>query len=91
MAKNWIAGAIKKPGSLRKSLGVKEGETIPTKKLAAAASKGGKLGTRTPGADLTQTTSVRPLLYCVYWLVIFGLVWLKLTAIEANTRRQRLR
>lgn len=50
--KNWIAGAIKHPGSLRKSLGVKEGETIPPKKLAAAAQKGGKLGKR---ARLAQT------------------------------------
>lgn len=37
MAKeNWIAGAIKKPGSLRKSLGVKKGEKIPEKKLEKA-------------------------------------------------------
>jgi hypothetical protein len=50
--KNWISGAIKHPGSLRKSLGVKEGETIPAKKLAAAAQKGGKLGKR---ARLAQT------------------------------------
>jgi hypothetical protein len=50
--KNWIAGAIKHPGSLRKSLGVKEGETIPAKKLSAAAQKGGKLGKR---ARLAQT------------------------------------
>jgi hypothetical protein len=50
--KNWIAGAIKHPGSLRKSLGVKEGETIPAKKLATAAQKGGKLGKR---ARLAQT------------------------------------
>jgi hypothetical protein len=50
--KNWIAGAIQKPGSLRKSLGVKEGETIPAKKLAAAANKGGTLGRR---ARLAQT------------------------------------
>jgi hypothetical protein len=49
---NWIKGAIKKPGSLRKSLGVKAGETIPAKKLAAAAQKGGKLGKR---ARLAQT------------------------------------
>jgi hypothetical protein len=35
--KNWIAGAIQHKGSLRKSLGVKEGENIPAKKLAAAA------------------------------------------------------
>lgn len=37
MAKNWIAGAIKKPGALRKSLGVKKGQKIPAKKLASAA------------------------------------------------------
>jgi hypothetical protein len=34
--KNWIAGAIKKPGALRKTLGVKKGERIPEKKLKAA-------------------------------------------------------
>lgn len=50
--KRWIQSAIKKPGSLRKSLGVKEGETIPAKKLSAAASKSGKLGKR---ARLAQT------------------------------------
>jgi hypothetical protein len=50
--KNWIQGAIKKPGSLRKSLGVKEGENIPAKKLAAAANKGGTIGRR---ARLAQT------------------------------------
>jgi hypothetical protein len=50
--KNWIAGAIKKPGSLRKELGVKEGKTIPAKKLAAAAKKPGKLGQR---ARLAET------------------------------------
>ena len=44
--KNWIQKAIKKPGSLRKSLGVKKGEKIPAKKLSAAAKKGGKLGQR---------------------------------------------
>jgi hypothetical protein len=33
---NWIAGAIKHPGALRKSLGVKQGEKIPAKKLAKA-------------------------------------------------------
>jgi hypothetical protein len=36
MAKNWIAGAIKKPGALKKSLGVKKGEKIPEKKLEKA-------------------------------------------------------
>ena len=43
---NWIQKAIKKPGSLRKSLGVKKGQKIPAKKLNAAAKKGGKLGQR---------------------------------------------
>jgi hypothetical protein len=46
MASKWIQKAIKKPGSLRKSLGVKKGEKIPAKKLNAAAKKGGKLGQR---------------------------------------------
>lgn len=36
MAKKWIAGAIKHPGALRKSLGVKKGEKIPEKKLEKA-------------------------------------------------------
>ena len=46
MAKDWIQGAIKKPGALRKELGVKKGEKIPAKKLNEAAKKGGKLGQR---------------------------------------------
>lgn len=50
--KNWIAGAIKKPGSLRASLGVKEGKTIPAGKLAKAAKAPGKMGQR---ARLAQT------------------------------------
>ena len=41
-----IQKAIKKPGSLRKSLGVKKGEIIPKSKLNKAAKKGGKLGQR---------------------------------------------
>lgn len=49
--KNFIAGAIKKPGALRKSLGVKKGQKIPAKKLAAAAKKGGKLGERARFAE----------------------------------------
>ena len=52
--KNWIKDAIKKPGALRKELGVKEGKTIPAKKLAAAAKKSGKLGQR---ARLAKTLS----------------------------------
>lgn len=46
MAKNWIAGAIKKPGALRKSMGVKAGQSIPKGKLAKAAKEPGKLGQR---------------------------------------------
>lgn len=52
--KNWIAGAIKKPGALHKSLGVKQGKKIPKAKLRAAAKKGGKLGKR---ARLAMTLS----------------------------------
>lgn len=44
--KKWIQKAIKKPGSLRKTLGVKEGEKIPQSKLDAAAKKKGKTGQR---------------------------------------------
>lgn len=44
--KKFIQSAIKKPGALRKELGIKEGKTIPAKKLAAAAKKPGKLGQR---------------------------------------------
>ncbi len=54
MAEKWIQKAIKKPGALKKSLGVKEGEKIPAKKLAAAAKKPGKMGQR---ARLAQTLS----------------------------------
>ena len=50
--KNWIAGAIEKPGALRKSLGVKEGQNIPAGKLAKAAKSSGTMGKR---ARLAQT------------------------------------
>jgi hypothetical protein len=46
MSKNWISGAIKKPGALRESLGVKKGQKIPGAKLDAAAKKPGKMGQR---------------------------------------------
>lgn len=52
MAKNFIQKAIKKPGALRSALGVKEGKTIPAKKLAKAAKAPGKMGQR---ARLAQT------------------------------------
>lgn len=52
-AEKWIAGAIKHPGALHKSLHVKEGEKIPAKKLAKAAhSDNPKLAKR---ARLAQT------------------------------------
>ncbi len=51
---NFIQEAIKKPGALRASMGVKKGEKIPVKKLAEAAKKPGKMGQR---ARLAQTLS----------------------------------
>jgi len=52
VGEKWIQKAVKKPGALRKALGVKEGKEIPAKKLASAAKKPGKLGQR---ARLAQT------------------------------------
>ena len=51
-SKNWIASAIKKPGALRASMGVKKGKKIPAGKLAKAAKAPGKMGQR---ARLAQT------------------------------------
>ena len=42
----WIQDAIKKPGALKRELGVKTGDKIPAKKLTAAAKAPGKLGQR---------------------------------------------
>jgi|TARA_Y100000593_G_scaffold51637_1_gene96981 hypothetical protein len=42
----WIQKAIKKPGALRQSLGVKKGKDIPMSKLNVAAKKKGKMGQR---------------------------------------------
>jgi hypothetical protein len=44
--KKWIKDAIKKPGALRKTMGVKKGEKIPAKDLRKAAKKSGKTGQR---------------------------------------------
>lgn len=52
MAKNWIAGAIKKPGALHADLGVPQGKKIPAGKLKTAAKKSGKIGQR---ARLAET------------------------------------
>jgi len=57
VAKKWIQQAIKKPGALRKRLGIKEGQKIPASTLAAAAKKPGKLGQR---ARLAQTLRKLP-------------------------------
>lgn len=55
MAKDWIKGAIKKPGALRKALKVKKGEDIPAAKLKKAAkSKNPKMRKR---AQLAETLS----------------------------------
>lgn len=48
----WIQSAVKKPGALRKTLGVKAGQKIPAGKLAKAAKAPGKTGQR---ARLAQT------------------------------------
>ena len=44
--KNWIAGAIKHPGALKKQLHVKADEKIPAGKLEKASHASGKLGKR---------------------------------------------
>jgi len=49
---NWIASAIKKPGALRASLGVKGDKPIPAGKLAKAAKAPGLMGKR---ARLAET------------------------------------
>ena len=50
----FIKEAIKKPGALRKSLGVKKGEKIPADKLAKAAKAPGKMGQRARLAQLLK-------------------------------------
>lgn len=50
--KNWIAGAVKKPGALRMALHIKSGHVIPEKKLKGAAKRPGKMGKR---ARLAET------------------------------------
>jgi hypothetical protein len=45
-AKNWIQEAVKKPGALRKQLGIKGDKPIPAKMLDKATKAPGKLGQR---------------------------------------------
>lgn len=52
--KNWIAGAIGKPGALHKALGVPVGKKIPKGLLDEAAKKPGLIGKR---ARLAKTLS----------------------------------
>ena len=51
--KKWIQEAVKKPGALRKTLGVKKGETIPAAKLEKATKS--KNPTTAKRARLAQT------------------------------------
>ncbi len=44
--KNWIKGAIKNKGALRKTAGVKKGQKIPLSELNKLAKKKGKTGLR---------------------------------------------
>jgi hypothetical protein len=55
--KKWIQEAIKKPGALKKSMGVKKDEKIPAKKLAKAAKAPGKIGQRTRLAETLKKMS----------------------------------
>ena len=56
MAKNWIAGAIKRPGQLHRDLGVPQGQKISGKKLSAARS--GSMGSAVQKrANLAKTLS----------------------------------
>ncbi len=50
---NWIAGAIKSPGSLRSELKVPKGKDIPAKKLKAATKSKNPLERKR--ADLAET------------------------------------
>ncbi len=55
MAKNWILGAIKHKGALRKTLGVKKGEDIPVSKLKKAAAGEGVSKKTEKRAELALT------------------------------------
>jgi hypothetical protein len=58
--KNWIAGAIGKPGALHKDLGVPAGKKIPEKKLEAAANKPGVVGKRARLAETLKGFKKKP-------------------------------
>ena len=56
--KNFIAGAIKKPGALHKEMGIPQGQKIPAAALATAAKAGGKLGERARFAQTLRKMNV---------------------------------
>jgi hypothetical protein len=53
--RNWIKKAIKHPGALRRSLGVKKGGKIPAGRLRAAAKKPGTMGKRARFAEMLRS------------------------------------
>lgn len=55
--KKFIQSAIKNPGALRKSLGIKEGKDIPAKALEKAAKKPGVTGQRARLAETLKKMS----------------------------------
>ena len=54
MSKDFIAGAIKRPGALHRKLGVPVGQKIPAAKVAAAAKKPGLLGKEARFAEVLK-------------------------------------
>ena len=52
MSKNWIASATKNKGGLHRALGIPMDKKIPSKVLAKATKRGGKVGKE---AKLAQT------------------------------------
>ncbi len=57
--KNWIKGAIKHPGALRRSLKIKGNKNIPAKALNKAAKGGGVLGRRARLAKTLKKLSAK--------------------------------
>lgn len=46
MAKNWIAGAIRRPGQLHRDLGIPQGKKIGLARLHEASKRKGAIGRR---------------------------------------------
>ena len=88
MAEKWIQKAIKKPGALRSALGVKEGKTIPAKKLAKAAKAPGKLGQRARLAQTLKKMKLGRLCLAAVTVVLDNQVAIRLAAITAGLGNQ---